>query len=160
HGRRPGVSGGSRLVADALVARRAGYTVAPSRAMATFLRHELRVPAHRLRVVPNGVSIPAARQPVTAVRTFATVSSFAPCKATPVLVEAFLAVAAHRPGLRLRMVGDGPDRRRCEELAGRAGGAGSVEFTGYRCDVDRQLAQADAFVLPSLNENMPLALLQ
>ena len=35
-----------------------------------------------------------------------------------------------------------------------------MEFTGYRTDVDAQLEQADAFVLPSLNENLPLALLQ
>jgi len=159
-GRRPGVSGGSRMVADAVVARRVGHTVAPSRAMAAFLHRELRVPPHRLRVVPNGVTVPADRPPSPGVRTFATVSSFAPCKATPLLVEAFLAVTAGRAGLRLRMVGDGPERRRCEELAAQAGGAAGVEFTGYRTDVDRQLAQADAFVLPSLNENMPLALLQ
>ena len=35
-----------------------------------------------------------------------------------------------------------------------------MEFTGYRTDVDAQLEQADVFVLPSLNENLPLALLQ
>ena len=79
----------------------------------------------------------------------------------PVLVEAFAGFAANRPGLRLRMVGDGHDRRRCEELARQAaGGAGNIEFTGYRTDVDAQLEQADVFVLPSLNENLPLALLQ
>ena len=58
------------------------------------------------------------------------------------------------------MVGDGPDRRRCEELARQAPGGKNIEFTGYRTDVAAQLAQADVFVLPSLNENLPLALLQ
>ena len=158
-GRRPGMSCGSRLVADALVARRVTCTVAPSAAMGEFPHHELRVPAHRLRVVPNGVAIPPYRRPVKPIRTFVTVGSFAPCKATPVLIEAFVAVAASRPGLRLRMIGDGDDRRRCEELAGRAG-PGRIEFMGYRTDVDAQLKWADAFVLPSLNENLPLALLQ
>lgn len=161
HGRRPGVSGRSSLVADALVARRVRCTVAPSQAIAEFLRRELRVPVHRVRVLHNGVSIPARRrQHINGVRTFATASSFAPSKATPVLVEAFLAVAAERPGLRLRMIGDGDDRRRCEELVRRAGREGQVEFTGYRTDVYAELAQSDAFVLPSLNENLPLALLQ
>ena len=37
HGRRPGLPGGSRLVADALVSRRLTRTVAPSQAMARFL---------------------------------------------------------------------------------------------------------------------------
>ena len=54
HRRRPGVSGRSRLVADALVARRIRCLVAPSHAMAFFLHRELRVPASRLRVVHNG----------------------------------------------------------------------------------------------------------
>jgi glycosyltransferase involved in cell wall biosynthesis len=159
-GRHPGLSGGSRLVADALVARRIACTVAPSRAMAGFLQRELRVPARRLRVLHNGVAIPSDRQHRRIVRTFATVSSFASCKATPALVGAFLAAAAKRADLRLLMVGDGPDRRECEELVARSGRPRQVEFTGYRTDVAAQLGQADAFVLPSLNENLPLALLQ
>jgi len=158
--RRPGLSGGSRLIADALVARRVACTVAPSHAIASFLHRELRVPARRLRVLPNGVAIPAQREQRTGIRSFATVSSFAPCKATPLLIEAFLAIAAQHPALRLRMIGDGPDRRKCEELVARSGRRHQVEFTGYRTDVTDQLGQADAFVLPSLNENLPLALLQ
>jgi glycosyltransferase involved in cell wall biosynthesis len=160
HGRPPGVSGASRLVADALVSRRLAHTVAPSQAMAGFLRRELRVPSHRLHVLPNGVALPHRGRHLTGIRTFATVSSFAPCKATPMLTEAFLAIAADHPGLRLRMIGDGDDRRRCEELARQAGRCGQVEFMGYRTDVAAQLQQVDAFVLPSLNENLPLALLE
>ena len=160
HGRPPGLAGGSRLVADALVARGVTCTVAPSAAMAAFLRDELRVPAHRLRVLHNGVAIPPSGRPVASVGTFITVSSFAPCKATPVLVKAFLAVAGNRPGLRLLMIGDGDDRRNCEELARRSGQGGQVEFMGYRTDVAAQLERADAFVLPSVNENLPLSLLQ
>jgi glycosyltransferase involved in cell wall biosynthesis len=74
------------------------------------------------------------------------------------LVAAFSAVAATRADLRLVMLGDGADRQRCEDLA--RGSKGQVEFTGYRNDVASQLRRADAFVLPSLNENLPLALLQ
>ena len=159
-GGRPGISGGSRLVADALVARRMRCTVAPSRAIAEFLHRELWVPMGRLRVIHNGVAIPPRHQYGKGIRTFATVGSFAPGKATPVLVEAFMAVAANHPGLRLRMIGDGLDRRRCEELTRQAHREGQVEFTGYRTDVYAQLEQADVFVLPSLNENLPLALLQ
>jgi glycosyltransferase involved in cell wall biosynthesis len=160
HLRQPGLSGGSRLVADALVARRVRCTVAPSQAIAKFLSRELRVPVHRVRVLHNGVAIPPQRAHRDGVRTFATASSFAPCKATPLLVEAFLAIAPARPDLRLRMIGDGPERRYCEQLVRWAGRERQVEFTGYRTDVYAELAQSDAFVLPSLNENLPLALLQ
>ena len=159
-GRRPSVTGASRLLADALVCRRVTCTVAPSAAMARFLRRELHVPDRRLRVLRNGVAVPPAARTVHQTRTFATVGSFAPCKATPLLVEAFVRIAADRPDLRLLMVGDGPDRRECEDLARRSGLGRQVEFTGFRADVTSQLAQADAFVLPSVNENLPLALLQ
>jgi glycosyltransferase involved in cell wall biosynthesis len=159
-GRRPGMAGGSRLVADALVSRTVTCTIAPSAAMAGFLHDELHVPAHRLRVLHNGVAIPARCHPAAAVRTFVTVSSFAPCKATPVLVKAFMAIAEHRPGLQLLMVGAGDDRRYCEELVRRSRREHLVEFVGYRTDIAAQLQRADAFVLPSVNENLPLALLQ
>jgi glycosyltransferase involved in cell wall biosynthesis len=160
HGRQPGLSGGSRLVADALVARRVTCTVAPSRAIAHFLHRELRVPVRRVEVVHNGVAIPVMSERRDRVRTFATASSFAPCKATPLLIEAFLGIAAEHPGLRLRMIGDGPERRYCEQLVRWAGREAQVEFTGYRTDVQAELTQSDVFVLPSLNENLPLALLQ
>jgi glycosyltransferase involved in cell wall biosynthesis len=159
-GRRPSVTGGSRLLADALVCRRVACTVAPSAAMARFLRCELHAPERRLRVLRNGVAVPPAARIVHQTRTFATVGSFAPCKATPLLVEAFIRIAADRPDLRLLMVGDGADRRECEDLARRSGLGGQVEFTGFRADVTSQLGRADAFVLPSVNENLPLALLQ
>ncbi|HUZ53177.1 MAG TPA: glycosyltransferase family 4 protein [Streptosporangiaceae bacterium] len=160
HGRWPGISGRSRLMAEALVARRVTCTVAPSQAIASFLRRDLRVPANRLRVVHNGVAASHRSKEYKRVRTFATVGSFAPCKATPLLVEAFVALAANRTDLRLRMIGDGGDRRRCENIARLAPGGDQVEFAGYRTDVDAQLGHADAFVLPSVNENLPLALLQ
>jgi glycosyltransferase involved in cell wall biosynthesis len=160
HGRRPGIAGGSRLVADALIARRVTCTIAPSHAIAGFLRRELRVPAGRVRVLANGVRIPPRPLPRREVLTFATAGGFAPCKATPLLVEAFAPLALSRPDVQLKMIGDGPDRGQCQEIARRAGVANQVEFTGYQADVGAELARADAFVLPSLNENLPLALLQ
>jgi glycosyltransferase involved in cell wall biosynthesis len=158
HGRPLGLAGRSRLVAQHLVGARMNRAVAPSRAMADFLVREVRLQADRVRPIHNGVDVPLTARAPGQVRTFVTVSSFAPCKATPLLVQTFQSLAEGRPDLCLRMVGDGRERRACEELACRA--AGRVEFAGYRADVPEQLAIADAFVLPSLNENMPLALLQ
>jgi glycosyltransferase involved in cell wall biosynthesis len=69
-------------------------------------------------------------------------------------------VARVRPHLRLLLVGDGGERAACERQAADLGMADRVEFAGYRADVPAQLARADAFVLPSINENQPLALIQ
>ena len=158
-GRRLSMAGRSRLLAHRFVGRRMNSVVAPSAAMADFLVREIRLRAAGVRVIPNGVSVPSSARPPGQVRRFITISSFEPCKAVPQLVETFLGIADGRPDLALRLVGNGIDRPRCEELAAHSAAA-VVEFAGYRTDVSDQLASSDAFVLPSLNENMPMALLE
>jgi glycosyltransferase involved in cell wall biosynthesis len=148
------------LAADATVARLATTTVAPSEAMARFLRRRLRVPEGKLRVIANGVVLPPPRPLTTTARVFTYVGVFSPRKAVTLLVDAFAEVARTRSQVRLRLVGDGDERAACERMAERAGVAERVVFTGYRPDVPAQLALADAFVLPSLEENLPLALLE
>jgi glycosyltransferase involved in cell wall biosynthesis len=148
------------LAADALVARLTSITVAPSRAMAAFLRRRLGLPASKLRVVPNGVALPPARPLTGSAKTFISVGTFAPAKATGVAVDAFARIARDRSGVRLVLVGDGLERPGCERKVARQGIDHLVEFTGYRTDVPALLARADSFVLPSVNENCPLALIE
>jgi glycosyltransferase involved in cell wall biosynthesis len=148
------------LIADALVARRVDALVAPSAGIAEFLRRRLRVPDRIISIVANGVALPPARSPLGPVRTFASVSVFTPAKTAVTIVNAFAAVAEPRPDLRLILVGDGPDRAACERRAAALGIRNRTEFTGYQPDVASQLARAQAFVLPSVNENLPLALIE
>jgi len=58
------------------------------------------------------------------------------------------------------IVGDGPLRMRLEEIAGRGKGPPHVVFTGTRADVERLYGVMDMFVLPSLTEGLPMALLE
>lgn len=157
---RIGLAGASRMVADAFMARVVDVTVAPSRAVARFLQERLRVPSDKLAVILNGVAVPARATQPGAVETFTSVSTFSACKAVPTLVNAFARVARSHPHVRLRLVGDGEERPLAEDRAVGLGVADQVELTGFRRDVPSQLAKADAFVLPSLNENLPLALLE
>jgi glycosyltransferase involved in cell wall biosynthesis len=158
--RRPSARSLAVLAADALVARRTAVTVAPSMTMRAFLRRRLRVPDARLLVIPNGVALPSPRPPDGPARRFICVGTFAQAKSVGTLVEAFAQVARLRPHLRLLLVGDGHERAACERQAAALGVGDRVEFAGYRTDVPAQLARADAFVLPSINENLPLALIQ
>jgi glycosyltransferase involved in cell wall biosynthesis len=61
---------------------------------------------------------------------------------------------------RLLVVGDGPRRRELEEQAREAGLEHEVLFVGFRADSSRWFAAMDAFVLPSLTEGTPMALLE
>jgi glycosyltransferase involved in cell wall biosynthesis len=90
------------------------------------------------------------------------VGRLAAVKGVPVLIEALAAVRPLRPGLRLTLIGDGPDRRMLEALAREAGIGDAVEFVGYRsqAEVAATLATVDALVLPSFAEGLPVVLME
>ena len=62
----------------------------------------------------------------------------------------------------LRLVGDGPDRASLEATVRRAGLQDNVEFTGAvnQDEIRRYYRQADAFVLPSFAEGIPVVLME
>ena len=83
-------------------------------------------------------------------------------KGFPFLIEAFTRLRAERPGLRLTVVGDGPERRDQEARVRAAGLGDAVVFTGYQSQqqVADRLGQADVLVLPSLIEGVPVVLME
>ena len=58
------------------------------------------------------------------------------------------------------VAGDGPEAEELEQLASSWGVADRVRFLGRREDIPELLGIADAFVLPSLIEGLPMALLE
>jgi glycosyltransferase involved in cell wall biosynthesis len=88
------------------------------------------------------------------------VARLAPEKGIPVLLEAFAPLAHERPDLQLVIVGDGRERGELERLAQRLHIEHAVEFLGYQDAVESILVTLDLFVLPSLTEGIPLALLE
>jgi len=79
-------------------------------------------------------------------------------KGPHILIDA-LAGLNHRD-LRIVFAGDGPDAAALKRQAHALGLGGNIEFSGY-CDApDTLLRRAKWFVLPSLTEGLPLALLE
>lgn len=76
------------------------------------------------------------------------------------LLEAFERVAAQSANARLLLVGDGARRASCEARAEALGIRKQVLFLGLRDDIPALLSAADAFVLPSLHEGLPLTLVE
>lgn len=62
------------------------------------------------------------------------------------------------PSIRLCLVGDGPYRAQCAELARRMGIGDYVRFVGFipRAEVDHYYAASDLFVFPSISETQGL----
>jgi glycosyltransferase involved in cell wall biosynthesis len=78
-------------------------------------------------------------------------------------LEHLLQALALRPPQRawkLVVVGDGPRRQELEQRAADAGLAGHVIFAGFQSDASAWYAAMDMFVLPSLTEGTPMALLE
>lgn len=117
-------------------------------------------PRKNLSILPNGVPVPEAllHRPITA-RPFRwiAVGRLSAVKDYPTLLRAF----AQLPGEpRLAIAGTGPEESRVRDLAAQLGVAGRVHFLGFQVDVTPLLAQANAFVLSSLWEGLPVSVLE
>jgi glycosyltransferase involved in cell wall biosynthesis len=64
------------------------------------------------------------------------------------------------PGAQFILVGEGPDQKRLEVRAQELGITGSVRFVGFRNDMANVYASLDLMVMPSLNEGLPMTLLE
>jgi phosphatidylinositol alpha-mannosyltransferase len=118
-------SGASRsrafdLAAPALrrVARRLAVRIAVSEAAAAFARDRI---GGAFEIVPNGVDVRRFAEATPADLGEGTkllfVGRLDERKGFPIAVEAFARLAADRPGLRLVVAGDGPDRSAADGLA-------------------------------------------
>ncbi|WP_329579027.1 glycosyltransferase family 4 protein [Kitasatospora sp. NBC_01250] len=149
------------------VLRAAAAVIVLTPGQAEFVESTYRVPGERIHVVPNGVDggyfMPvreSAQAGATEERPLELlyVGRLSPQKNVARLLEAMRLV---REPVRLRIVGDGELRGRLEAQA-RELGLTRVEFAGARLgdELVSAYAEADAFVLPSDKEGMPLVVLE
>ncbi len=122
------------------------------------------IPARKIVRVYNGAAClqraAQERQPPKTGFTLVYVGRLEPVKNHALLLNAFRAALSSMPGLRLWMVGDGGERRKLERLAAELGIAAQVTFWGEQLDVAPFFSAADAFILSSKSEGLPMALLQ
>ncbi len=91
---------------------------------------------------------------------FVYVGRLTAIKGVRILLEAFEKARTTAPNLHLTIVGDGDDRAALETLAKPF--KDQITFAGYQSqdDVAATLASADAFVLPSFAEGLPVVLME
>lgn len=136
--------------------------VVASRNLERIAREVWRLPARRVRFVPNGVELPhtAPRRAVTTgPLTIGTVAGLRAEKNVARLVRAFAALRAREP-TRLVILGDGPERQRLQALAEQLGVAADVELVGYVPRPQAWLPAFDLFALSSDTEQLPIAMLE
>jgi len=91
---------------------------------------------------------------------FMSVARLAPEKDPLTLVKAFRNVNRQYPQTQLVLVGDGAEREKIELYVQESKMTESVFLAGEQHNVHEWLNMADVFVLPSLEESLPLALLE
>jgi len=92
--------------------------------------------------------------------TLLHVGRLSPAKDQQTLLRAFAVAKNKIPDLQLWMVGGGSLRAKLEAVARETGTSGSVTFFGEQADVAPFFAAADAFVLSSISEGVPVSLLE
>lgn len=145
-----------------------GRMVAVSHELARQLRRDLWLPSSRVHMIANGVRyLPAAQSTLRdelnltpADRLVLSVGNLYPVKGHRFAVEALALLRDRQPRLHLAIAGRGELADSLRALAEERGVAQRLHLLGLRADVPNMLAGADAFVLPSLSEGLPLALLE
>ena len=89
-----------------------------------------------------------------------TAGRLSPVKAQDCLLRAAPLILRQEPHARFLIVGDGPLRDELAALADQLGVRHAVLFLGARADVHDLIWAMDIFVLPSLSEGIPMALLE
>lgn len=137
-----------------------------------YFRTELRIAAKKLHYVANGIRIRERTNAATerarsalgipADRfAFFFVGRLNPIKDLGTLLDAFAALSPEiRDRAHLYVVGDGPDRGALERRREVLGLGEQVTFLGARGDVGELLMAADAFVMSSKSEGLPMVLLE
>ena len=116
-------------------------------------------------VIYNGIDLSAFRnadacRTVDAPHTLITVGAISKTKNPRFLVEVVQRLAGIRQDFVLLWVGDGDLRAQTEEAARQRQLDEHIRFLGRRSDVPQLLRSADAFVMPSLFEGLPVALIE
>ena len=155
---------GWQLRLDRRQIRRTTRLVANSPGVADFYRN-LGVPNDKLTVIPNGIEIPA--EPVTGreavleeldippgTRIVGYVGRLARQKRVRDLVWAMQLLKQLNERVCLLIIGDGPERRRLEDLARHLNCDHLIRFTGHREDAGRLIRLMNVFWLASDFEGM------
>ena len=164
---------GREVWVDRLLYRLSDRIIVPSAASKQLVMEMEQIPARYLSVVYNGVDMTqfapqAERAAIRAELGMAddavVIGSVGRLSADKGgqdgLIRAVADVRQTYPQVRLVFVGDGPLRINLEALVLERGLADVVHFTGQRADVARLLGAFDIFVLPSLREALPIAVIE
>jgi glycosyltransferase involved in cell wall biosynthesis len=145
-----------------LTHRMAHGIVANCEEMKRHLTADYHYPADRIQVCYNGIDTARfSPQPRPGGELLVgTVGVLRPEKNLGLLLDAFARVQSLRPGMKLLVVGSGPERERLEARSAALGISSHCTFEPSTADVPNFMRSIDIFVHPSLSEGLPNAVME
>lgn len=116
----------------------------------------------KVRVVPNGISkeIYSTEPVFDGKLRMITVGTVCKRKNQIVLIDSLKDIREHGIDATLKIVGGGPELDNCKQYAKDSGVEKWIEFLGPRDDIPELLAKSNLFVLPSLDEGLPISAIE
>lgn len=148
---------------DRYTSRWCDIIISNSHAGEKFLIERTGINPSKIDVVHNGISLPADDLSLaerSAPYTLVTVASLTPQKGHEYLIAAFSRLRQRGFSGKLIIVGTGKRHDELVACVRNAGCVDAVDFVGFTNDVSVYLKQADIFILPSLWEGIPVALME
>ncbi len=130
------------------------------------LEPRLNYPAAKYSIIVNGIALekflahPACPGAVRPRIRFGTVGRLVPAKGHAVLIEAFAQIAPRLPEATLQIFGYGPLEDDLRAQIRRLGMEPRIKLEGRTDDAARVFASLDVFVFSSVNEGLPLVVLE
>jgi glycosyltransferase involved in cell wall biosynthesis len=153
---------------DRMALRKFNGVAAVSNAVAGQLR-DARIADNKIHTIANGIDIekfcgaePAwfGSSPDAKQKTIGIVARLDLQKGFEYLLQAIAGLTSTHPDLRLVIVGEGPDQGAIQSMADRLNLIPRIVFAGQRGDMANVYAGFHIFVLPSLNEGLPMTVLE
>jgi glycosyltransferase involved in cell wall biosynthesis len=162
-----------RIVANRLLLQRRDRVVGVGEAVRQALIRNEGLPARRVGVIYNGIDLTPfdnGAPPRAAVRrdmgvgekdlVILQVARLDYLKDHCTAIRTLEQVIRQRPEARLVLVGEGPELGKIQQEVAQRNLAASVRLLGLRKDIARLLSAADVFLLTSISEGIPLAVIE
>ena len=118
--------------------------------------------SNKVKVVPNGISkeINSTEPVFDGTLRMITVGTVCKRKNQIVLIDSLKDIREHGIDATLKIVGGGPELDNCKQCAKDSGVEKWIDFLGPRDDIPELLAKSNLFVLPSLDEGLPISAIE
>lgn len=144
---------------ERVVMKRADAVIAVSKKMkADLIQHE--VPSSTIEVIENFLALtPTQRLKTNSSPNFVFIGRLSPEKGCRYLIEG-VSLLPKDLDFKMTIVGDGVESHLLKEMVKQKNLQDKVKFLGFQANIIPILEHADAFIMPSMMEGQPLALIE